>query len=55
MKKNVIVCGTLGVIAAGLGVLGYIKRNVLVKVFDGLKDRIVEVLMDDAGDNGTDV
>lgn len=46
MKKNVIICGVLSVAAAGLGVLGYIKRDIIKKGYESLKDKVVDVLVD---------
>lgn len=46
MNKNVIICGALSVAAAGLGVLGYIRRDVVKKGYEWLKDKVVDALVD---------
>jgi len=45
MNKKVIICGVLSVAAAGLGVLGYIKRDIIKKGYENLKDRVVNALV----------
>lgn len=49
MKKKKFSCGTLGIAATGLSILGYVGY-VCKKGCNGLKERIREIILDSSED-----